>query len=266
MNDGTLTNSKPLDAASRLSLAAALGDTPETVISVHLLRRGLCRALVAGSPDRPAAAIIQAHALPAEPTGFGDDPPLLWSLLRDLTGWTCVNVPQAAGPALAALIREATGRTCRLYEDVYHVVERPVAHWTDPAVRRLTTADLPRIKAAATALGISDLFFGSAAALLADGYAAGAIVDERLVAVAFTGARSDRHADIGVVTLEPWRGRGFSTAAAALVCAAVQADGPTPVWSTGEDNVASRRVAAKLGFGEVSRRVYVIPEREDPRP
>jgi len=60
-----------------------------------------------------------------------------------------------------------------------------------------------------------------------------------------------------VVTLAPWRGRGLSTAAAALVCADVQAAGQTPVWSTAEDNAASRRVATKLGFVEVLRRVYV---------
>jgi len=40
-----------------------------------------------------------------------------------------------------------------------------------------------------------------------------------------------------------------------------------PVWSTGEDNVASLRVARKLGFEEVGRRTYVIliAESDDPR-
>jgi RimJ/RimL family protein N-acetyltransferase len=31
------------------------------------------------------------------------------------------------------------------------------------------------------------------------------------------------------------------------------------VWSTGEHNLASLRVAAKLGFREVGRMTYVIP-------
>ena len=33
------------------------------------------------------------------------------------------------------------------------------------------------------------------------------------------------------------------------------------MWSAGGHNAASLRVAEKLGFVEVSRRVYVIPER-----
>ena len=68
------------------------------------------------------------------------------------------------------------------------------------------------------------------------------------------------HADIGVATLEGWCGRNFASAAAALVAQQVQATGRTPVWSTGEDNLASQRVAQKLGFAEVGRRTYAIVE------
>ena len=52
-------------------------------------------------------------------------------------------------------------------------------------------------------------------------------------------------------------GQAFATAAAALVCAAIQAGGRTPVWGTSADNPASQRVAAKLGFREVAQRVYL---------
>jgi RimJ/RimL family protein N-acetyltransferase len=40
-----------------------------------------------------------------------------------------------------------------------------------------------------------------------------------------------------------------------------------PVWSTGENNVASLRVARNLGFEEVGRRTYVdvIAVGDDPR-
>jgi RimJ/RimL family protein N-acetyltransferase len=33
------------------------------------------------------------------------------------------------------------------------------------------------------------------------------------------------------------------------------------VWSTGEANLASQRVAEKLGFTLTARRTYVIPEK-----
>ena len=35
-----------------------------------------------------------------------------------------------------------------------------------------------------------------------------------------------------------------------------------PVWSCGGTNLASLRIAARLGFTEVSRRVYLIPDLE----
>ncbi len=115
------------------------------------------------------------------------------------------------------------------------------------------------MEAATVDLGMDGWRFGSASALLAEGFAAGAVVDDRLVSVAFTSARAGQHSEVGVVTAEPWRGHGFSTAAAGLVCADIQNSGQTAVWSTSEDNVASRRVGDKLGFVEVSRRVYVNP-------
>ena len=90
---------------------------------------------------------------------------------------------------------------------------------------------------------------------------AGAIVEGRLVAIAHTSAITQKHADIGVYTVEAHRRQGLSTACAGLVAAAVQETGRTPTWSTGEDNWASLRVAEKLGLREVGRRVYVIPGR-----
>ena len=76
-----------------------------------------------------------------------------------------------------------------------------------------------------------------------------------------TSALGDHFADIGALTNAAFRGRGYSTAAAAIVCRWVQQSGRVPVWSCGEDNAASLRVAEKLGFREVGRRVYLIPER-----
>lgn len=54
------------------ALADALGDTPETVISAHLLRRGLARVWVDGEPGAFRAAAVQNLAFSVdEPTGFG---------------------------------------------------------------------------------------------------------------------------------------------------------------------------------------------------
>ena len=93
--------------------------------------------------------------------------------------------------------------------------------------------------------------------LLTDGVAAGAVVEGSLVALAHTNAMTTRYGDIGVATDELWRGKGFASSAASIVARRIQERGLTPVWSAGEGNAASLRVAAKLGFMVISRRVYL---------
>jgi len=254
-----LAQSAELDREGCAVLAGALGDTPETVMSVHRLRRGICRAFAAGTPERPAAAIVQSHHVPTEPAAFGDDPEQIWSLLREIDGWLSVHVALAMGAPLARLMAAATGQPRSLLEEIYYVLSRPVASWENPAVRRLTLADLPLMEASAAALEMTHWRYESAAALVTESFAAGAVIDDRLVAIAFASARATRHAEVGVVTAAPWRGRGLSTAAASLVCADIERAGQIPVWSTSAENFASQRVGAKLGFVEVSRRVYVNP-------
>lgn len=246
-----------LDAPGRLQLATAIGERPATLMTLEQLRRGLCRATILGAPDAPLAAVIQPDAFPGDASTYGTDPDLLWSLLQTLPDWESVETSAAMAPALAARICEGTDRTCQLDEEIFYTLDRPVADWPLPDVRRLDPGDLPRMAAATDALQMGDWRFGSASALLADGFAAGAIVDGDLVAVGFTAARGERFADVGIVTRADWRNHGFSTAAAALVCADIQTAGQTPVWGTSTDNIASQRVAAKLGFQEVCRRVYI---------
>jgi GNAT superfamily N-acetyltransferase len=249
----------PCDQAGAAALAAALGDSPETVISVHLLRRGLCSAYVAGDPAHPQGAIIQpTQMLTGEPMAFGDDAKVLWDLLRHIDGWFCVNVTPRCAEALASILVEALGRPIRRLADIYYTLIQPALPTAHHPVRLLGPEDVTLLEAAPAE--VQGPGFGSAGALLEEGVVAGAIIDGALVGIAHTSSLTPRHADIGVSTLAPWRGRGFATAAASLVAAQVQAAGRIPVWSTGEDNHASRRVAEKLGFREVGRREYLIPQ------
>jgi hypothetical protein len=248
-----------LDAARGMVLADALPETPETVMTVHFLRRGLARAVVAGDPAQPAAVVVQAHALPEEPTVHGDDPGAILSALSRLQGWEYINAAASVAPALAEAVKGATGYAPELIGEVYYVLDRPVVPIPHRAVRRLGPADLPLVEPEVEDLGNIGWRFGDSDTLLRDGFVAGAVVDGRLVAAAYTSAKGERYAEVGVATYEPWRGRGFAHAAAALVCADIQHAGLIPVWSTAEENGASRRVAAKLGFGEVSHRVYLNP-------
>jgi RimJ/RimL family protein N-acetyltransferase len=245
-----------LDPKQHPVLVVALGDTPDTVQSVHMLRRGLGNAYLAGDTAKFDAAILQAVDWPEEPTGFGTDPGLLWELLQEVEGWTCILVDSGCAPALAAIVEAELGRRTRFLDDVTHLLTVPARVIRNQAVRRLTMADLELLQSAPPELRAG--LWPGPRELLAEGIVACAVVSEQIVATALTAACSERYADIGVYTREEVRGRGYATAAASLVAQAVQASGRTPVWGAGAHNAVSLRVAQKLGFEEASRRTYVI--------
>ena len=246
-----------LSPAELSALAHTLGDSPETAIPVHRLMRGACSAYVVGEPTRFEAAVIVSHDNPGEPDGFGEDPEALWSILGPLEGWRVVDVSASVAPKLGAQIRTSTCSRVAYYGDVYHTLTHPTVEHAHPDVRRLTVDDRALFDGVPDDLkpGIR----GDVELMLREGFVAGAVVDDRIVSVAHTNATTARYADIGVFTHEDCRNRGYSTASAAIVAEAIRESGRTPVWSCGEDNLASLRVAAKLGFNEVSRRTYVIP-------
>ena len=239
------------------ALARVLGDSPETAIPANRLMRGACTAYIVGELTRFNAAVIMSHDNPGEPDGFGEDPEALWSILAPLEGWRVVDVSRSVAPKLGAVIRASTGSRVAYYGDVYHTLTGPTAEYSHPHVRLLTVDDRALFD------GVPDDLKpgmrGDVEIVLREGFVAGAVVDGRLVSVAHTNAITERYADIGVFTHQDFRNRGYSTASASTVARAIQKSGRTPVWSCGEDNLLSLRVAAKVGFAEVSRRTYVIP-------
>jgi RimJ/RimL family protein N-acetyltransferase len=253
-----------LDQQGRDLLAGTIGDSPWTVITVHLLHRGLCDAYVEGEPSAFSGAVIQWSILEDEPVAFGEDAGAMWRLLQHVSGWRVINVDETIAPALGAVMERELGRPVRYYGDIHHVLTAPPWQHTHPLVRRLTIDDVALIEEAPPLLQ-QGRGFGGPAGLLGEGIVAGAIDAGRLVAIAHTSSMTERYADIGVATLEPYRRQGISAAAASLVCSAVQERGRTPVWSCGEDNLASLRVAEKIGFTNIGKRVYVIPGEESRR-
>jgi RimJ/RimL family protein N-acetyltransferase len=238
-------------------LAQTLGDSPATVIPLHQLREGFAQATLVGSATDLEAVVIQAND---EPTGFGRNAEALWAILQTLSNWFCVEAETSLGHELAALATNE-GRACRLYTGIYYnTLTGPPHPQPQPHLetRLLTLDDMPIWQRAPGELQASG--FKTPQELLARGCAAGSFANGELVALAQTYALSDRYADIGVHTAEAYRGRGLAACAAQLVMQQVQADGRISLWSTGEDNYASQRVAEKLGLRETLRRVYVIFE------
>ena len=87
--------------------------------------------------------------------------------------------------------------------------------------------------------------------MVRDGLCWGVFVDGRLVCA--TDAPSvpyfaEEIVEQGINTLEPYRGRGYATAAAGAMARHVLAEGKVPIWSCGAGNVASVAVAEGIGY------------------
>ncbi len=243
----------------RKRVADALGDTPETAIPAHLLRLNLADAYVSGSIYQFGAVIVRSRSLPNEPWCFGNDPPAMWNLLTRLDGWgrcgMSPNVPMDLTGPLSTLIQEETHLQVRCYGDVYHTLTGRLSWFVAQEVRLLNLGDSHLLKTFSR--DPHRLGFDTFEDLLTDGAAAGAVIDSRLVALAHTNAVTAGYGDIGVATDDDWRGMGFATASACIVAKRLLERRKIPIWSAGEDNNASLRVAVKLGFTEVSRRMYL---------
>ncbi len=249
---------QPSDADYR-ELEGALGVAPLTVIPLHCARRGAALTLLHGPLSSPRAVLIRRDDLPREISAHGHDAAAIWSLLETQREYDCVEVDGAIVPALQALMAPHF-RHVRLYADIYYALTDPAA-LVEPACPDLTTRllmeeDVELLDRAPRRLGLDG--FGSNAAGLSQSVAAGSIVEGELVSVAQAGAYAGRYADVGVYTREDFRGRGLSTRAAWLVMRELLERGWVPLWSTGEDNHASQRVALKLGLTEVYRSTFLV--------
>lgn len=235
-------------------LAAAIGESPETVISHHLLTSRGCDAWYVGDIRQPRGMVVQAHSFPAEPVVHGHSAIDVAAIIPYVHGWQTFSTPLHLVNGLERPIAQAKGTTSlRTLTDVYHVLDTPLTDApTHEHVRLLTDDDI------ALTMQIDELQQDSPYKPIV----AAAVIEGEIVSLAHTFAWSPMYVDIGVTTHEQYRNQGMATACAAIVAEQVQKRGKVPVWSTGEDNEPSMRIAARLGFRETSRRLYLIPVEE----
>jgi GNAT superfamily N-acetyltransferase len=79
------------------------------------------------------------------------------------------------------------------------------------------------------------------------------VVDGVVVAVCAAGDVTETLWDVGIDTLAAHRRRGHASACVRALAGHMAREGRQPVWAAEEDNVASMRLAAKLGFRPVDR-------------
>lgn len=236
-------------------VAHALGESPETVVAWYMLWNGACNAWCAGDMHDPRAVVIQAHLIPAAPIVFGTSAVDIVEILRQVEGWTSVLVPTSLARELERPIAElADTLSISTRDDIFFVLEDEIATVPIPDnVRLLTPAD--------------EELLGGPGAFAADAFGetiiAAAIEDGEIVSLVHSFAWSADYVDIGAMTHEAARAKGYATAAAALVAREILARRKVPVWSCGAYNEGALRVAAKLGFREHSRRIYITPQRSE---
>jgi RimJ/RimL family protein N-acetyltransferase len=245
----------PVDPGCFAAIADWLGDSLDTVVPLHALRTRRCAVWLDGAPAAPRAVLLLADYVKGEPWALGTDAASAARLLDAVPGWSCVNVSLDLANAMADALSRATGRPVTRYGDLYFAPARPVEPPTDQRVRLMTRDDAALLRAAPDdARPGEDAFID---VLLREGFCAAATVDGHVVAQAHAYGITPRHAEIGARTAAAYRCRGLSTACGAALSHRLQATGRLPVWSTGEANVASQRVAAKIGLELVHRRVYL---------
>jgi GNAT superfamily N-acetyltransferase len=226
-------------------------ETPAYPVGLHVLNTGNGRIYADRWPDQRAVLAESAGnlALNGDPRALS--PEDLRPLVRGFT-----SAPKAFAPLLGDAFPDM-----KLWQRV--VLElRGAPRFAEPqgaAIRRLRAADVSLAEIAGEGLAWVGKTWGGMAGLAASGRAWAAFVEGRLVSLACTFFQGDRYEDIGVATLPEFRRLGLSAACAGRLCQDILARGCLPSWNTSPDNLASLRVAEKLGFEwQRDDRLYVV--------
>lgn len=230
-------------------------------------------------PERPGP-IIHAHVAA---TGHGrcrvDRWPEPRVVLAELPGnYALRGDPDAVDPVLLSDVEGFVESPPR-WLPVLRATDPSVATWdrvvaalpdtADPPeprapVRPLVAADGPALAALDPSIEWIHRTWGGPEGLAASGRAWAAFEGRDVVSVAVTFFVGERHEEIGVVTDPAHRGRGLSTACTAALVRDIRARGRRPSWTTSPDNIASRGVAARLGFVHVRDDVLYAVRTEIP--
>lgn len=228
-------------------------DSPENCSTLFLLRRS-SSIIQVDNPLNPKLVVVTYPSLfPSMRFFFGkaDRVVLIQRLLRDIQSPADLVIPTSMLPLVSNYW------PIRFSIPVFFLAARP-EQWrplpsNDSRVRLLTAEDVSGLrKAFAEEHAWLWEFFFTPENLIKEGQAIAAFVDGEIACVATTLAFTERYCEIGVVTRPKFRGMGL-----ALECCRSlsylqyhQYDRLT-CWRTDFGNVASRKVASKLGLNEL---------------
>ena len=96
------------------------------------------------------------------------------------------------------------------------------------------------------------LFWSSAEDFLSKGKGYCVVINDIVVAWAFSAAISDEEIDIGVETNEKYRGMGLAAIASTAMINYILSENKKPVWACHSMNTSSAKLAEKMGFKKTS--------------
>jgi GNAT superfamily N-acetyltransferase len=230
-------------------LASALPDLPRWVETRGMLRSGRCEIVGAAGPG-PGDFLLRG-------TDFGlfcvagepDLEPLADSLMRS-AGRAVLCLPGEAGRVAAAvpprwnparvIVHSLDGGALSAPSESSAVMLSPrdaasLGHVPEPLREEIEAA----------------LGFAHVAAVLEGGLP---------ISFAYPSYETETLWDLSIDTLEGHRGRGLARACCEFLVAHMSRHGKEPVWGALESNVASLRLAARLGFAPVDELVVFEPE------
>ncbi len=228
-------------------LTEALGENTRTVIPFHFLERKRARAW---ADEDYANVIVQTDAVGGMAFMFGDDVEWQAEVLAPLGRLRLYWCPTGTVRRLLKVVASKYEADWILEPDIQRTVakhvELPAPEGAD--IRRLTSEDLPAIRACAPELEWLSDGWGSWERIIERAILIGAMAEGRMVSGAVTFARSAHLDDIGVATEAAYQGRGLSSACASMLVREMLAAGRTPVWTVFRSNTPSVRISDKLGF------------------
>lgn len=235
-------------------------------------------------PERPGSSLVGPHVVN---TGCGTwhadrwpDPRLIlaevhnnYTLCGDPAAFPVDDPPPLSGfvdaPADFLPVLQRAYDRVHLWPRVLFRLDgplRPASASPDATIRRLTAQDAPHVAALPPdAIWIARPW-DDAAGLAASGYAWGAFVEDTLASVSCSFFVGESYEELGVVTVDGYYGRGYSTACTEMLCRDVLVRGRIPTWSTTPDNLASVRVAEKLGFAPAGEGMLYVVNMDPPVP
>ncbi|MEM7114067.1 MAG: GNAT family N-acetyltransferase [Chloroflexota bacterium] len=230
-----------------------LPDGPGPLIELHVLQTENGRSWVNRwpNPDVVLTETAGNYSLVGQPDAI--KPNALRGLVKGFVATSPTFVPllQTAFPDLIVWERLIFAQT------VAAEINPPPSGFD---VRRVTLADEVALLALGSEVSWVAKTWGGVMGMAASGTAWGAFGENgRLASLACTFFVGHQYEEIGITTEPAFRGVGLSTACSAAWCAAVAQRGRIGSWTTAPENMASQRVALKLGFRQHHRSfLYVI--------